>query len=498
MTAPFRIAALTAAASLAAGAASADLTPADVWAQWQDAAAGFGQTLTAGDEEASADRLTLRDVTIVTDGPDGGANATFPEIVMTAQGDGTVAIAMPSETPVDVTTIGPDDEVSTFTVVIDQSALDLVASGAPGAISYVYSAPEVTVRMTEAVVDGERMDLDARVAMTGLEGSYAVTDGDPREVASVLRAAAITLAASGTDPDDSGDTFVIGLDVADLVSESSGSGLSLMGMANLSEMVEAGLTSSGITTHGRAGFTLDGTSEGSAFSAAGSYGSGTYAVAIGTDGFDYDYSGRDFALTVSGDEIPLPEVAIAADEIGTRVAMPIGVSDEPEDVGFALRLVGLTLSEDIWAMFDPIGGLPRDPATLVLDIAARANWLVDVFDPAVSEAMMDEAPGEVHSVTVNELRLAALGALLTGTGAFDFDNTGPVPQPAGTMNLRLEGANALIDTLVNMGMLPQDQAMGARMMLGLFARPGDGPDTLVSEITVQPDGAVLANGQRIR
>jgi hypothetical protein len=55
-----------------------------------------------------------------------------------------------------------------------------------------------------------------------------------------------------------------------------------------------------------------------------------------------------------------------------------------------------------------------------------------------------------------------------------------------------------MDTLVNMGLLPQEQAMGARMMMGLFARPGDGPDTLTSTIEVKEDGSVLANGQRIQ
>ena len=49
-----------------------------------------------------------------------------------------------------------------------------------------------------------------------------------------------------------------------------------------------------------------------------------------------------------------------------------------------------------------------------------------------------------------------------------------------------------------MGLVPEEQAMGARMMMGLFARPGDGEDTLVSTIEVQEDGSVLANGQRIR
>ena len=62
----------------------------------------------------------------------------------------------------------------------------------------------------------------------------------------------------------------------------------------------------------------------------------------------------------------------------------------------------------------------------------------------------------------------------------------------------LTGGNGLLDTLVGLGLLPEEQAMGARMMLGLFARPGDGPDTLVSTIEVKEDGSVLANGQRVR
>jgi hypothetical protein len=149
-------------------------------------------------------------------------------------------------------------------------------------------------------------------------------------------------------------------------------------------------------------------------------------------------------------------------------------------------------------MFDPGGVLPRDPATLVVDIAGKANWLVDIFDPAIAEAPMDQPPGEFHSLSVNELLLRLAGAELTGSGDFTVNNDAPVPMPAGTLNLQLVGGNALIDKLVQMGLLPEDQAMGARMMLGLFARPGAGEDTLVSEITVQEDGSVLANGQRIR
>ena len=99
--------------------------------------------------------------------------------------------------------------------------------------------------------------------------------------------------------------------------------------------------------------------------------------------------------------------------------------------------------------------------------------------------------------------MKALDAELTGEGSVEFDNEDlaayqGMPKPVGQVTLALAGANALIDQLVASGLLPQQQAMGARMVLGLFAKPGDDPDTLTSEIRFTPAGEILANGQRIR
>jgi hypothetical protein len=68
----------------------------------------------------------------------------------------------------------------------------------------------------------------------------------------------------------------------------------------------------------------------------------------------------------------------------------------------------------------------------------------------------------------------------------------------GEINLTLDGANALIDKLTGLGMLPQSQAMNVRMMLGLFARPGAGPDNLTSKIELREDGTIHANEQRLK
>ncbi|WP_405117314.1 hypothetical protein [Phaeobacter sp. BS23] len=49
-----------------------------------------------------------------------------------------------------------------------------------------------------------------------------------------------------------------------------------------------------------------------------------------------------------------------------------------------------------------------------------------------------------------------------------------------------------------MGLVSDSDAMGARMMMGMLAVPGDGEDTLTSKIEVTEDGQIKANGQRIK
>jgi hypothetical protein len=72
---------------------------------------------------------------------------------------------------------------------------------------------------------------------------------------------------------------------------------------------------------------------------------------------------------------------------------------------------------------------------------------------------------------------------------FDFH----APRPG---KLYINGINGLVDKLIQMGLIPEDQAMMPRMMLGMFATPV-GDDMLTSTIEVNAE-YVLANGQRLR
>ena len=129
------------------------------------------------------------------------------------------------------------------------------------------------------------------------------------------------------------------------------------------------------------------------------------------------------------------------------------------------------------------------------------KMIADVFDPQIAATL--DAPAEIEALNINSIVVDAVGAKLDGSGAFTFDNTdtttyGGMPKPVGAVSVALAGGNALLDKLVAMGLLPEQQAMGARMMMGLFAVPGDAPDTLKSKVEFNEAGQILANGQRIK
>ena len=96
------------------------------------------------------------------------------------------------------------------------------------------------------------------------------------------------------------------------------------------------------------------------------------------------------------------------------------------------------------------------------------------MDTAAMAAVGDASPFLLNALDINALQVTAVGAELTGTGAFTFDNTDMttfdgVPAPTGKLDLKLTGANALIDKVVAMGMITQDDAMGYKMMVSMLS-----------------------------
>ncbi len=199
--------------------------------------------------------------------------------------------------------------------------------------------------------------------------------------------------------------------------------------------------------------------------------------------------------------MPFPIEASLA-EAGGSVVIPVKQHTRaPVEYGLYMRDV--VLSDMIWAMFDAGAALPRDPITLEMKFVGEAELSFDIFnlDPEKMENIED--PGKLHTMNLETLLLRAAGAELTGSGAFTFDNMdletfGGFPRPMGTAMFNLVGANALLDKLPATGLVKAEDLLPVRMMMGMFTQPGDGEDSLKTEVEVNADAHVLVNGVRMR
>lgn len=208
-------------------------------------------------------------------------------------------------------------------------------------------------------------------------------------------------------------------------------------------------------------------------------------------------------LSLTAQELPIGPIEFSVSEIGSNYVVPLRVSNEPTQFTYHDRIINMSISDNLWAMFDPDKILPHGPLTYVLDISGMGNWLIDPFGKKFQDDNPDEPKGELHSLSLNDLQLSVAGIDLTGAGAFTFNNDDMetfdgIPAPTGEINLTMSGANALLDKLLEIGLLTEDEAMGARMALGLIAVAGEGENVLTSHIVISEDGKVLANGQRLK
>lgn len=482
----------------------ADVTAKNVWADLQRYAGHSGATLEAATQSQTGDTLTLSGVTFRLNTTDGTLVGQLGEFVLVENRNGTVDIIVPDTYALAMDVVDDSTDVSgTLAMTIRQAGLEMAASGSDAETLYRYVAPSVSAEIEQLIIDDEEIGIAGTVQLSSLNGEYEMRDGDPVGVRSQFAAGTLNASADVTAPEgtDGPDDIKINLSVDTLQSTSSGTMGDFSAMLGLAEMIDRGMSTDGNFSYQTSTLDVTGTDEDAGdFAMAMATGAGMVAVTLGEEGVHYRGETQDVTMQVAGAQIPVPNASVEMDAYEWAVRMPIGVSDAAEDLALSMQVMGLSLSDMVWSLFDPQAVLPRDPATLIIDIVGKGNWLIDITDPDIANQPIAQMPGQLETLKLNQLRLDLAGAELTGQGDFTFDNSaGPMrpPVPSGEIDLQLVGANALIDGLVAMGLLPEDQAMGARMMLGIFAIPS-GADTLNSKIEFTPSGGIIANGQAIR
>ncbi len=484
---------------LGATPALADITAAQAWDSIQAIGQSYGKVFT-GNVTQTGDRLTVSDMKIAMDMPEGRIEGDLGTMTLTGRGDGTVRLELPEEHKMTFSVDPAEGETLVMPMTIRQTGLETIISGNPGDLDFTTSARELFVLMPEMTVDGKPVQTGLNLNLTTLAAQYMIGGTDPRRIEASFDAAQASLAMDIREPEGKGHAK-LSVSAQDLKSRSASTVPQDGDMANMGAMLKAGFTTDSEISHGPASFSFDFADAAQTMQADGTVRGGRFSVTMNPETLEYAATQTGLDIAMSGSQIPLPEITARIAESAFRVTIPATKSEEMRDFGLLASYKGIEMGEMLWSMFDPQGTLPHDPADLVVDISGRGRWLVDFMDPEIAAQMTDAPPAEIAALELNALELSLAGASLTGRGSFTFDNAGApgnMPQPVGKVNLELEGGNTLLDRLVALGLLPQERAQGMRMMLGLFARPGAGEDTLVSEIEVTDEGQVLANGQRLR
>lgn len=492
---------------LAAGPAFADLTAQQVWGGIEAAMQGFGYSVSAT-ETATSDGLDVTDVVMRFEVPEENSAVTvsMDAVDLVENGDGSVTMTFPASMPITIDA-APEGE-DTVNMVLDYAndGLELVVSGDPANMTYAYSANQLTISLSEMNINGEtvgREEARFDFVLDDVTGTTTTAKSGAMTITQDVQASAASYDFAFNDP-QSDDAALITGSMGAVLATSTATLPEGFDPSNPESLTAGGFSATGALSYDD-GETQFAATE-SAGTTSGTTKTGSVRIQFSVDdaAIRYDVTATEQAFTLSGPELPLPvDVRMAASSF--NMIAPVAAAEEPQDMAFGIAMRGFEMSDLLWNIFDPGAALPRDPATVALDLTGQVTPFVNLFDPADVARIeaTGQVPGELNALTLNDLTVEVAGAKLGGTGQFTFDNDDMTtfdgfPRPTGTVSLTLDGANALIDKLIAMGLLTNEDAMGARMMMSMFAVPGDGADSLKSSLQINEQGHVLANGMRIQ
>ncbi|MFN3526162.1 MAG: DUF2125 domain-containing protein [Paracoccus sp. (in: a-proteobacteria)] len=494
---------------LGAGAAFADLTPAQVWENVERSLTDAGSQIEIGARDDSGDRLVLENVVLSTpvEG-EGSFTATFPRMVFEDAGGGQVRSVVEGDMEFVARSTDPMGEESGFDMVAQMPGNQTISSGTPEDMRHVYTIPELRLTGSASGSDGTA---PLTVTMTDVAGDQTIrlSEGGGNAQTYDISAAAMDFSITGEGPEIEGtetegeagtpDSFEGLFRVEDLTMVGEGS--TPGGVAGFdvdpAEALRAGMVANatigiGAMTGDFKSVTTDYFGETQENSGNVAAESGEIIVSLSADGLSFASSGTNMSVDMVDPTSGFP-ISYSIAEASTRLLLPLLASEADQPFALSYVLGGVTLDDALWSMFDPEAQLPRDPASLAIDVEGEALVVTDLMKADEAEDM----PFLPRSLTVNRVSMDAVGASALVTGALTFGDDPTTP--TGTMTGDFTGVDSLLGTLVAMGLLPQEQLMGTRMMMAMFARPVEGDaNRLRTEMEFRDDGSIFANGQQVK
>ncbi|CTQ32566.1 hypothetical protein [Jannaschia rubra] len=478
-----------------APAAWAEIDAPTIWSDWQEVSSSFGASLSAASEDYSNGTLTLTDVSVETTMGDVTSTTSYGTIAMVERDDGTVSIELPEVIESTGTTVDEGVDVEQK-MTITSDNLSTIVREEDGVRTYDISADAYTMTMTqEGVEDAPPTEVTMRLADLVSEYNSGLGDdgrGFDQTATATEFEMAIAVEAQGEDQEPVTITYVM----KDITSEAEGS-YGEMPEGPVETLSDINATYSGVIRHDGSVLTVAGANPQGDFSVDGTSENGLIEFSLGEDSIAYTLSSTGGNVVAAVPTFPVP-INFSMEELTTAFTIPFGEIGSEKPFGMKLAYRDIEIDDALWALFDPTGQLPRDPATLVVDLTGSANLTADIFGDPEAVAAMEGPPMEVTELVIDELLLKLAGATLTGSGDLDFPNpSAEVPEPVGTVDLALDGGFALVDKLVALGFIPTEQAAFVKGMAGAVATK-TGDDRLESTIEFTPGGGITANGTPLR
>lgn len=493
--------------TLTAQQAFAEVTGPDVWAAYVAYYEATGAQV-IGTPETAGSVTEVADPVLLYRFPFGFATVrlVLPTVTFSDQSDGSVAMSYPETFDVTIEVDVPDQGSGTGVLTVTQDNYVGSVSGDPDALVINYAADRLQLALKELTFpDSEELTFQGQVLSEGYRGTSTIAVGEDLVSLTsdvVTEAADIAYVMESPTGDLMTQTSEYGQAAYQTQTALPKGGTSLFALSkaltdgafvNVTSQVD-GNTTNAVNTLGGEVISDQTTVTGPSVT----------ELRVNVDGLHVASEvGESSFNMLMPDMVPVPiEGALAA--ASATYTFPLLPRETAQDIVLKLGLTDLTLSEEIWALFDPAAEMPRDPASLNIDIVGSVISEIDWLDFANLESQLDQPvpPITPEQITINDLSLSAIGASAQGSGAFildltDLETFDGFPRPEGAANLAVSGANGLLDRLTSTGLLGPDEAGMARLGMGFIAR-STGADSFETDLEVNAEGQVFVNGQRMR
>lgn len=486
----------------------ADVTPEQVWQGWQDASAAMGNKISAESATRDGDSLVVKNLQI---GDAATGMASVGTLRLKDNGDGTVAILLPDTYPITLhlppQASDPKGAATDLGFDVSMPGAKITASGTPDAVRYATDAPVLDLTLTSLnSVLVAAIPISAEAHLAGLQANYGIgagaDTGKEQKLDEEFSVKTVNFAMKGKDP-KGGSDYDVSTSLADLAGKFALVVPAGVDTRDMAAALEKGFSLDGSFGFGAATFDVHANEAGKLTQITGTTGSADLGLAMNADLIDYSTDTRAVSFKVISPDIPLADASFSYAAAGFRMVMPVAVSDTPADFSLRFNLTDVAPSEAIWALIDPGKALSHDPATVTVDTKGKVTLTRSlVADASSLEAGQTDAPGKLNALDLDQFQVKAAGADVTAKGSFTFDNSDMttyqgIPAPTGKIDIKALGVNALIDTLVKMGLVPQEQAIQGRIMLAMFANTATNTDEMTSTLEFK-DKHFFANGQQLQ